>query len=410
MRVIEVAAKTGLTESDFGKLVSLKVPIVFRKYASEWDCVMNWSKPGYLAKAASEESETCPHRKYRQFTAQSAEKGRLHLTDGKSKAKAVSIAEFLNHSSDSDGLYLLGIHAVSSGQSALSYCPVQRHADDKEAITPLSKDVPSRINFLDWYAQILATNGGSPISYDHQQFFLAKGYAFTDLHYDSYDNFYVAVSGTRRWTLGCPNASRWLIDSAGGKLKSGSACIPHQQVFPSGSPAQIYPFGVVDLSPGDVLFVPACWWHLVESVPGKDGFSCAFNFFFSKSPDVVFGDFQAQLKQADEIVSKLQGECRAKIADACRFGGVLEKDGRENRVPKIAPNRISQPVWDQLIKLSKVHDLDDELCALHEKFESYSLESAGIHLKQEPVGKDLVKVSDSARRTKSVPRTPRSSK
>jgi len=407
MTVLEIDTSiTRISESEFNSLVAKKCPIIFRNYATDWKCVRNWSKDGYLKRSATEEAETCPHRKYRQFTAQSAENGRLHLTDGKAKAKSVSIAEFLNHTEtkdEFDGLYLLGIHSVAN--HSLAYCPVQRHADDKDAVAPLSRDVPSQIDFLEWYAQLLAEQQATenPIKYDHQQFFLAKGYAFTDLHYDSYDNFYVAVSGTRRWTLACPNASRWLIDSAAGKLKSGSVCIPHQDSFPPGSPAQIYPFAYVDLQPGDMLYVPACWWHLVESKPGVDGFSSAFNFFFSKPPDEVFGDFQKRLAETDSQVNQLQSECREKIADAFRVG---EEHDRESLSGKLAtaPKGLRQAIWDQLVKLDKVHSIRDELETLHRKFETNSIEIVEL-------GKKSSSGDTKNRcRSKSVPRTPRTSK
>lgn len=394
MVVIEVDSRS-VSESDFRFLVAKKCPIIFRDYASDWRCVGHWSTDGYLKRAAAEEAKTCPHRKYRQFTAQSAENGRLHLTDGKAKAKSVSISEFLEHTEtkdEFDGLYMLGIHSVAN--HSLAYCPVQRHADDEEIVAPLTRDVPSEIDFLNWYAQILAEEqkNENPIKYDHQQFFLAKGYAFTDLHYDSYDNFYVAVSGTRRWTLACPNASRWLIDSAAGKLKSGSACIPHQDSFPPGSPAQIYPFAYVDLQPGDMLYVPACWWHLVESKPGDDGFSSAFNFFFSKPYEEVFGEFQKRLAETDAIVNDMQSECRERIADAFRT-----KSDESEVAEKItlAPKGLRQALWDQLLKLNKVHGIGEELEMLHAKFESNSIE------------KVVLKSTKARNRSKSAPRTSR---
>ena len=409
MTVFEIdTVKHPVSESDLRELVKKNCPIIFRDYASNWKCVRNWYKEGYLKKAAAEEAETCPHRKYRQFTAQSAENGRLHLTDGKAKAKSVSIAEFLNYTDtkdEFDGLYLLGIHSVNN--HGLAFCPVQRHADDKDAIPPLSRDVPESVEFLEWYAQLLAEeqNTENPIRYDHQQFFLAKGYAFTDLHYDSYDNFYVAVSGTRRWTLACPNASRWFIDSGSGKLKSGSVCVPHQDSFPPGSPAQIYPFAYVDLEPGDMLYVPACWWHLVESKPGDDGFSSAFNFFFSKPPEKVFGEFQKRLAETDGVVNSLQSECREKIADAFRINPDEKENDKENiLLPShllTAPKGLRQAVWDQLVKLEKVHNIRNELEMLHGKFQTNSIEQYSLGKKS---GQDS---KSSRKRSKSVPRTSR---
>lgn len=372
MQLIEVVAGEELDETKFRDLMNLKKPIVFRKYASEWKCVKNWAKDDNLMKAAADEAKHLPHRRYRQFVAQSAEEGRLHLTDGKSKAKSVSMEEFLTNagSSDStDGLYMLGIHAVGQN-SALSYCPVQIHKDDGVNIPPLSRDVPKTFQLIDWYAQLLAEreSRSEPIAYDHQQFFLAKGYAFTDLHYDSYDNFYIAVSGTRRWTLACPNASRWLITPGGGKLKSGSTIVPHQKKFPIGSPAQVYPFAVVDLHPGDVIFVPNCWWHLVESIAGDNGYSCAFNYFFSRPADQVFEEFQTSLSSADNKVNSLQAECRANLARA--HDSRLRTD--IDSAILNAPGGIDQDIWDQLLSITSVHNISDSVKKLHNQLATNS--------------------------------------
>jgi hypothetical protein len=373
MRVVELECSEKITQKEFLEIIKSDCPVVFRGYAKSWDCVKKWNTEGYLLTAAKEEAESLPHRKYRQFTAQSAEKGRLHLTDGKSKAKPVTIASFLEHTEDlvdENGLYMLGIHSVHS--AGLSYCPVQRHMDDGENVAPLARDVPVKIPVLEWYADYLADEAKktNPIPYDHQQFFLAKGYAFTDLHYDSYDNFYVAVSGNRKWTLACPAASRWLIDSGAGKLKSGSGCVPHQKIFPPGSPAQLYPFGVVELMPGDMLFVPACWWHLVESVPGaEDGMSSAFNFFFSKPPDDVFGEFQKRLAETDGMVGSIQTDARARMA--------AKKEG-DDEVPESIqspPSGVDERVWDQAVRVAVTHNLVSELETVARKINNYSIES-----------------------------------
>ena len=367
MKVMEVQEASSLTKVQFNDLMRLHVPVIFRGYASDWNCVKNWSQLEYLKAAAEEERRDIPKRKYRQFTAQTDEAGRLHLTDGKAKAKPVTLEEFLLDAELDKkvlGQYLLGIHSVGNASSLL-YCPVQVHAEDEGRIPPLSRDVPRSIDLVNWYGMYLAGLKGAneTIPYDHQQFFLARGYAFTDLHYDTYDNFYVAASGTRRWTLACPNASRWLIGPAAGKLKSGSQMIPHQDKFPPGSPAQIYPFAFVDLKPGDVLFVPSCWWHLVESIPGDEGYSSAFNFFFSNPPDEVYERFLHDLDDTETAVSEIQAECRLASAKAARMNEASSSSLAS--IPQKAPERISQALWDQLLGLVKVHNIASELEKLH---------------------------------------------
>ena len=366
MRVIEVPRGTVLSEQSLGVLVQEQSPVVFRGLADQWKCVEDWAKPGYLKRAAEEEAKGFNYRKYRQFTAHSAESGRLHLTDGKAKAKPVNILEFLTNADvedeTTDGLYLLGIHAVGSN-AGLSYCPVQRHVNDGDKTPPLCRDVPTKIDFLKWYSKILGRKG-EPVKYDHQQFFLTKGHAFTDFHYDSYDNFYVAVTGTRRWTLAAPDASRWLIDSGAGSLKSESVHTPHQGKFSHGSFAQIYPFSTIDLTGGDVLFLPACWWHSVESIPGEDGFSSAFNFFFSKPPDDVFAAYQHRLSQIDVKVGIKLGECKVRLAER----PIFKQDFPVEMLT--APKAVPQVIWDSLIDFMRVHGLSDNVQALYKQHAS----------------------------------------
>jgi hypothetical protein len=258
------------------------------------------------------------------------------------------------------GQYLLGVHGTGRKSSPV-YCPVQIHKYGIGQEPPLARDIPESISLLSRYGEYLADMrcSGSPVTCDHQQFFLSKGYAFTDFHYDTYDNFYVVATGKRRWTLACPNASRWFLDSSSsGRFRSGSQLVPHKNLFPAGSPAQVYPFAVVDLMPGDTLFVPSCWWHLVESIPGEDGFSSAFNFFFSQPPNEVFSSLERRLNQTESEVNRIQTECR-------------ERSRNDNASPVSsillnAPRRIHQTLWEQLLHLASFHEISADLHTLRD--------------------------------------------
>ena len=308
-KVLDIPAGTNLTEEEFLKIIDKegKQAVVFRGLASKWDCVKKWAKIASIQSAADSEETKLPHRKYRTFIADDALDGRLHLTDGKSKPRMLSLKQFL--SSAVEGSYLLGIHEARGNST---YCPVMRHPDDKDVQPPLAADVPEKVQVVEWFSKHLS----SP--YDHQQFFLTKGYAFTDLHYDSYDNFYVAVAGTRRWTIAPPELARFLVESSGGALKSGSQAVPHKSLWGSHPAVQLFPFPTIELKPGDVLFLPACFWHLVESVPGDSGFSCAFNYFFSKDANEVIGQVGKNVKRVEDSVSDNQAACRKHLAKSTK--------------------------------------------------------------------------------------------
>ncbi len=159
-----------LTEGRFLALMRKKQPIIFRQYST----VPSWACLDTLRCLASEEGKF-PHRRYVAFTGSSS--GHLRLTQGKCHRAKVYLEEFLD---DTTLDYLLGVHGDINGA-----CPLQRHPDD-ECEPPLSRDV-SKLVILEWFARWWGTE------YDHQQFFMAKRYCFTDLHYDSYHNFYVCV-------------------------------------------------------------------------------------------------------------------------------------------------------------------------------------------------------------------------
>ena len=351
-RVIEMTNCECLTEDVMRGFLSEGVPIVFRGYAVDWDCVNRWAVPGYLETAAAREHISHPHRVYRQFT--STERGRVHLTDGKEKSKRVSMRTFLSATwpADAQGIYLLGVHDEKH------YCPVQTHSKDGGIEPPLRMDLPTKLDLLDWYSHIKRAQGSDLAGrYDHQQFFMTRGSARTDFHYDSYDNFYVTVSGTRRWTLAAPEATRWLVEPGSGPFKSESNVVPSHRIFPTGAPAQLYPYATIDLGPGDVLFVPACWWHIVESFHDtSQSCSVAFNYFFAGSPEKTLAVFRQRCEAVHELLIHERDRCIPVVAR-----GLYGPDRKADSLFTFGepPVKLEQHVWEQVIALEPY--LDDPL-------------------------------------------------
>ena len=172
--------------------------------------------------------------------------------------------------------YMLGVHGDFTG-----YCPSQPHVHDMGVVPPFSRDIPESIAFLEWFNELFGSR------YDHQQFFISKDNVFTDMHYDSYHNFYICVSGVRRWTLAPPEASRWL--QTNGVYSNASDIAPHLDQYGKFPMLRSFNFVTIDLRPGDLLYVPSFWWHQVESLPCKvSGYTIAFNYFFSERPNKVY--------------------------------------------------------------------------------------------------------------------------
>jgi hypothetical protein len=83
--------------------------------------------------------------------------------------------------------------------------------------------------------------------------------------------------------------------------------VPHLNQFDSCPMLQDFPFINIDLKPGDVLYVPAFWWHLVQSLPAGDGITIAYNYFFSQPPDAIYTNFNAATSRADATERQMEG-------------------------------------------------------------------------------------------------------
>jgi hypothetical protein len=89
-------------------------------------------------------------------------------------------------------------------------------------------------------------------------------------HYDSYDNLACVVAGRRRFTLYPPAAIGDLyigpIDhTLSGQPVSMAAGVPGDEAYPRFAAAQASAI-LVDLEPGDALYLPKLWWHQVEAL------------------------------------------------------------------------------------------------------------------------------------------------
>lgn len=112
-------------------------------------------------------------------------------------------------------------------------------------------------------------------------------------HYDTYDNLAVVVAGRRHFTLYPPDTIGDLyvgpIDHtmAGQPTSLAASCAPGDPRYPRFEAARERAL-VVELEPGDALYIPKLWWHQVEAT---EPVNMLVNYWwdgFSAGPDAPY--------------------------------------------------------------------------------------------------------------------------
>lgn len=112
-------------------------------------------------------------------------------------------------------------------------------------------------------------------------------------HYDTFDNLACVVTGTRRFTLYPPDALSALyvgpIDHtmAGQPVSLAAGAAPDDPRYPAFAAARARAL-VVELEPGDALYLPKLWWHAVEA---RSSFNAMVNYWwdgFASGPDAPY--------------------------------------------------------------------------------------------------------------------------
>lgn len=121
-----------------------------------------------------------------------------------------------------------------------------------------------------------------------RQLFVSFGPCQTQLHRDCFDNFYLCAFGERQWTLVPPNNE--LQREAGSVSASISPNSLHSLPKADGPKLDVT---TMTLRAGDVMFIPAHYWHSVWS---KSPSSVAINWYFE--PFEVTGTSNKRQKRA----------------------------------------------------------------------------------------------------------------
>jgi len=183
----------------------------------------------------------------------------------------------------------------------------------------LFADVPSEMSF----ARIALEKQPDAVN-----FWLGNSRSVTSLHKDNYENVYAQIRGQKHFVLMPPICAPCVNEQTvplaryaqvDGKLQHEAAHpsqsvpvptwdpdIPDQRSVPLSKFAQpMY----VTLGEGDMMYLPAMWYHKVSQSCGKEGFSCSVNYWYDM-------DFDGQFWATNSLVRNLAlGSEKARSTD-----------------------------------------------------------------------------------------------
>lgn len=277
-RVISRVAPFGL-DTTVGALAQARVPVILRGVGKGWRCCTEWT-PKTLAARAREVP-------IRSFVSAS---GYFHL-DGSWNPRTVLTCSMAQETT-------IGAFFSSMDDPGAEEWPSRYALDETlKGSHPLATDLPAVP--LGGTSGTSGTGSGGHVS---TQLFLSLGPTATQLHRDPFDNVYVvACGGARTWSV-CEPISNSAALCVGGDATAVSAAVqPKPASFVAlgggggagaggaegggaggGGSGGVFRkwagahgsgveracavvFSRIVLEPGDGLFLPAGWWHLVEA-------------------------------------------------------------------------------------------------------------------------------------------------
>ncbi|MCU0655692.1 MAG: cupin-like domain-containing protein [Polyangiaceae bacterium] len=213
-------------------------PVILTDFCAGWPALHRWS-PGYLRERLGEvEVEACADRSRDPDYDRNARK----------HARRMTMAELVER-------------VEAAGQSNDLYLVANNRAMDDTGLRALLDDIDPPASLVDR-------------SRDQERgtfsFWFGPAGTITPLHHDGTNILFSQIVGRKRFTLYPPHETR-LLEGARGYYAgvSGVDIDPPDDPRLAGVPAK-----VIELAPGETLFLPVGWWHHVRSLDVSLSISC----------------------------------------------------------------------------------------------------------------------------------------
>ncbi|KAF2758848.1 Clavaminate synthase-like protein [Pseudovirgaria hyperparasitica] len=277
---------------EFMRYVARNRPFVIRRGAQDWPACKKWNAQ-YLRAAMGEQEVNVSCTPHGNADAP------LHDPSSSDDPLFVKPHEYISPFSRAIADITAQSHAPQSASSSTHltrYLQTQNNNLPNE-YAALAPDIPASIPF----AHIALSNPPDAVN-----FWLGNAHSVTALHKDNYENIYVQVVGTKSFVLlppvdaPCVNErdlpAATYTPSPGAPSETPTALTPTLDSPPSTVPTATWDPDTpteyttrfshlarpmrVRLAPGDILYLPALWYHKVSQECSGEGICVAVNYWY----------------------------------------------------------------------------------------------------------------------------------
>ncbi|KAK5167737.1 uncharacterized protein LTR77_007436 [Saxophila tyrrhenica] len=286
---------------EFMQFVSRNRPFVVRKAASDWDALKHWDAQYLRRVMGSEPVQVAVTPRGNADAVVEDENGQPLFVQPHETPEPFN--EFLDY-----------VHQDTQ-------CPPEqqngrnvKYAQTRTSISPpspihLFDDLPENDNLREEYYSLLPDIPESiPFARlalekepDAINLWIGNERSVTALHKDNYENIYVQIRGQKHFVLLSPvempcvneqllEQARYVPEQESGKLvierSEGGETLPFATWDPDEPGERTTPFSHLakplkaTLEEGDMLYLPAMWYHKVSQTAGEEGFACAVNAWY----------------------------------------------------------------------------------------------------------------------------------